>query len=252
MTAIIGFSGPGYGLLAIDRNVIRRRAGGEPEILSSSGGKLHAGPDGFFAGSGKARLLANVARTVHQTTEPDQVGRAMRMERKSRYARRPDHRRAPPPETSFGVLLRRTPTGPDVWVLRPEEGYRPELVPPGRPLVTGPEDPEMRPLIGAFRLLFAPTPGEASLARNLDLVNLYFWLRHRLTPSISADFDVAVVTGTFAEMATRSNELEADPERAAQVGEFLKELGHAFRDLARMVRQGVAGEDPRERPGRKG
>ena len=247
MTAIIGFSGPGYGLLAIDRNVIRRRPDGTAEILSSDGGKLHAGPDGFFAGSGKARLLANVARTVHQTTDPDLVARAMRAERKSRYARRPDHRRAPPLETSFGVLLRRTAAGPDVRVLRPEDGYRPELVPPGRPLVTGPEDPEMRPLIGAFRLLFAPTPGEASLGRNLDLVHLYFWLRNRLTPTISADFDVAVVTGTFSEMATRPNEFDADPERAAQVGEFLKDLGHAFRDLARMVRLGVAGEDPRGR-----
>ncbi|HVO31845.1 MAG TPA: hypothetical protein VMV18_13955 [bacterium] len=237
MTAIVGFAGAGYGLLAVDRNIVARHSDGKETILSSNGGKLHTGPDGFFAGAGKAELLQNVASRVRESTDPRHVARAMRAERKSRYVRRREF-----PETSFGVLLRRGAQGPEVFVLRPEEGYRPELVPPGRPLVTGPEAREMRPLIGAFRLLFAPTPGPESLARNLDLLHLYFWLRHRLNPVISADFDLAVLTGAVAEMSTRPNEFEKDPEHAMQIAEYLSELGNAFGALAIMVKGAIEHE----------
>lgn len=232
MTAIVGFAGAGYGLLAVDRNIVLRHPDGTEAILSSNGGKLHAGPGGFFAGAGKAELLANVARRVKETTEPDAVARAMRAERKIRYAKR----RGVTPERSFGVLLRRTPSGPEVQVLRPEDGYRPEIVPPGRPLVTGPEAAEMRPLVGAFRLLFAPTPGPESLARNLDLLQMYFWLRHRLNPVISADFDLAIVTGASAEMSTRANDFEKDRRHAEQIATYLSELGNAFGALASLVK----------------
>lgn len=231
MTAIIGFAGPGYGLLAVDRNIVGRHRDGREEILSTAGGKLHAGPDGYFAGAGKAELLAGVGTKVGHSTDPSVVARAMRAERKTRYAKR----RTREPEKSFGVLLRKAASGPEVWVLRPEEGYRPELVPPGRPLVTGPEDPAMRPLIGAFRLLFSPTPGSESLARNLDLLHLYFWLRHRLNAIISSDFDVAVVTPTIAEASTRPNVFDEEPARAEQIAEYLHDLGGGFRALAKLV-----------------
>lgn len=233
MTAIIGFAGPGYGLLAIDRNVVLRHRDGRESLLSDDGGKLHAGPDGFFAGAGKAELLAGVAKTVAATTDPDAVARAMRRERKTRYAKTTKMRGAP--ERSFGVLLRKATGGPEVHVLRPDDGYRPELVPPGRPLVTGPEDPAMRPLIGAFRMLFAPTPGSASLARNVDLLHLYFWLRHRLNPLISADFDVAVVTANVLESATHKNEMAGEPRRAEEIAVWLGELGEAFGELAKLI-----------------
>lgn len=237
MTAIVGFAGAGYGLLAVDRNIVARHRDGAETILSSEGGKLHAGPDGFFAGAGKAEMLQNVADHVRESTEPNHVARAMRAERKSRYARG-----RPAPERSFGVLLRRAPSGPEVYVLRPDEGYRPELVPAGRPLVTGPEAKEMRPLVGAFRLLFTPTPGPDALARNLDLLHLYFWLRHRLNPVISADFDLAIVTSAIAEMHTRPNEFEKDPARAVQIAEYLSNLGNAFGALAIMVKGAVRDE----------
>jgi hypothetical protein len=233
-TAIIGFAGAGYGLLAVDRNIIARHPDGSQSLLSDDGGKLHAGPDGFFAGAGKAEMLANVAEKLRESTEPKSVARVMRAERKSRYAKK-----KPFPERSFGVLLRRLPAGPEVYVLRPEDGYRPEHVPRGRPLVTGPEAPEMRPLIGAFRLLFSPTPGAESLARNLDLLHLFFWLRHRLDPLISADFDVALVTAGVVEMGTRENEFERDPEHALQIAAYLSELGNAFGALASLVKGGV-------------
>lgn len=234
MTAIIGFAGPGYGLLAIDRNVVMRHRDGSESVLSADGGKLHAGPDGYFAGAGKAELLAGVAKTVATTTDPEAVARAMRKERKTRYARK----KAQPPERSFGVLLRKAAGGPEVHVLRPDDGYRPELVPPGRPLVTGPEDPAMRPLIGAFRMLFAPTPGSASLATNVDLLHLYFWLRHRLNPLVSADFDVAVVTANVVESATHTNEMAGEPRRAEEVAAWLGELGSAFGELAKLIANG--------------
>ena len=239
MTAIVGFSGPDYGLLAVDRNIVGRLSDGSQRILSTSGGKLHAGPGGYFAGAGKAKLLEAVARTVADTTDPKTVAAAMRAERRSRYARiarGKATRRLREPERSFGVVLRNEQGRSEVWVLRPEEGYRPTKVPPGRPLVTGPEAEEMRPLIGAFRMLFVPTPGPESLARNVDLLHLYFWLRNRLNPVISADFDLAVVAPERAGMATHENEFVRDPERAEQIAAWLQDLGLAFRKLARMIR----------------
>ena len=242
MTAIVGFAGAGYGLLAVDRNIVGRSPGGSERILSSDGGKLHTGPDGFFAGAGKAELLEKVAERVAESTDPKQVARAMREERKSRYRRKHEY-----PERSFGVLLKRSSGGAAVWVLRPEDGYRPELVPRGRPLVTGPEAAEMRPLIGAFRLLFAPTPGDESLARNIDLLHLYYWLRHRLNPVISADFDLSIVAPGIAEMSTRVNDFESDPAHARQIAEYLSELGNAFGALAIMVK-GLQHDEPVTKP----
>src|SRR4051812_730363 len=159
-------------------------------------------------------MLQAVARRVRQTTEPPAVASAMRAERKNRYAKRLTRGAT---ERSFGVLLRKGAPGPEVYVLKPDDGYRPTPVPPGRPLVTGPEDPRMRPLIGAFRLLFTPTPGEESLGRNLDLLHLYFWLRHRLDPTISAPFDLAVVAANVADMRTHANAFEEDGGRALQI-----------------------------------
>lgn len=239
MTAIVGFAGPDYGMLAVDRNIIGRLSDGTERILSSNGGKLHEGPGGFFAGAGKARLLAAVAKTVAQSTDPMKVAAAMRVARKVRYAKARAGKRTqktPELERSFGVLLREVATKPEVWVLRPEEGYRPTKVAPGRPLVTGPEAEEMRPLIGVFRLLFVPTPGPDSLERNLDLLHLYFWLRNRLNPSISAEFDISVVTPEKSWMETRENALDRDPQRAEQIAAWLQDLGLSFRKLAKTIR----------------
>lgn len=238
MTAIVGFAGPDYGLLAVDRNIIGRLSDGRERILSSNGGKLHEGPGGFFAGAGKARLLAAVAKTVAATTDPMTVAAAMRKQRKARYAKAragKRRKRTPELERSFGVLLRQA-AKPEVWVLRPEDGYRPTKVAPGRPLVTGPEAEEMRPLIGVFRLLFVPTPGPDSLERNLDLLHLYFWLRNRLNPVISAELDLAVVTPEKSWMETRENLFARDPQRAEQVAAWLQDLGLAFRKLAKTIR----------------
>lgn len=242
MTAIVGFAGPDYGLLAVDRNVIGRLSDGTERVLSRDGGKLHAGPDGYFAGAGKARLLAAVARRVAESTEPAKVARAMRDERKARYAkaragRRPDGRHEP--ERSFGVLLRKQAADPvpGMWVLRPEDAYRPSKVAPGRPLVTGPEAEEMVPLVGALRLIFVPTPGPDALARNLELLHLYFWLRNRLDPVISADFDLALITPTKAWMETHANHFASEPQRAEQMAAWLQDLGLSFRKLAKIIRQ---------------
>ena len=243
MTAIVGFAGPDYGLLAIDRNIVGRLSDGTERILSSHGGKLHAGPDGWFAGAGKARLLQAVAKRVAESTDPTAVARAMRAERRVRYAKaRAGKRltRTPEPEKSFGVLLRMDPEQkerPEVWVLTPEEGYRPSKVAPGRPLVTGPEAEEMRPMIGVFRLLFAPTPGPDSLARNVDLLHLYFWLRHRMKPTISSHFDLAVMTPRASFLETKENELIRNPDRAEQMAAWLQDLGLSFRKLARTIRE---------------
>ena len=234
MTAIVGVAGEGYGLLAVDRNIVLRHRDGTEAILSSDGGKLHRGPDGFFAGAGKAEMLENVAQVVATSVEPKVVAAAMRAERKSRYARR-----RPFPERSFGVLLRRTGNGADVHVLQPENGYRPTVVPRERPLVTGPEAAQLTPLVGAFRLLFAPTSGRESLRRNLDLLHLYFWLRHRLNPTISADFDLALVTAKSSKRSTRRNDFERDPEHARQIAGYLAELGGAFGALADLVKSGL-------------
>lgn len=244
MTAIVGFAGPDYGLLAVDRNIVGRLSDGSQRILTSDGGKLHEGPGGYFAGAGKARLLAAVALRVAKSTDPMTVAAGMRAERKHRYEKSRAGKRSPPggisrrpePERSFGVLLREGAGRPEVWVLRPEDGYRPTKVAPGRPLVTGPDAEEMRPLIGVFRLLFLPTPGPDSLTRNLELLNLYFWLRHRLDPMISADFDLAVVTPEKAWMETRANGFASDPERAEQIAAWLQDLGLSFRKLAKMIR----------------
>lgn len=239
MTAIVGFAGHDYGLLAVDRNIIGRLSDGTERILTSDGGKLHEGPGGYFAGAGKARLLAAVAKRVAESTDPMTVAAALRAERKHRYekarAGKPTTR-TPEPERSFGVLLREGKGRPEVWVLRPEDGYRPTKVAPGRPLVTGPEAEEMRPLIGVFRLLFVPTPGPDSLSRNLELLNLYFWLRNRLNPLISSDYDLAVVTPEKAWMETRANPFGADPERAEQIAAWLQDLGLSFRKLAKTIR----------------
>lgn len=244
MTAIVGFAGPDYGLLAVDRNIVGRLSDGSQRILSSTGGKLHAGPGGWFAGAGKARLLAAVARRVADSTDPAAVARAMRVERKARYAKARAGRRShrgPEPEQSFGVLLRRPASAadlrPDIWVLTPDEGYRPSKVASGRPLVTGPEAEETKPLVGVFRLLFSPTPGPDSLTRNIDLLHLYFWLRHRLDPVISAEFDLAVVTPESSFMETRENELIRNPQRAEQMAAWLQDLGLTFRKLAKTIRK---------------
>jgi hypothetical protein len=231
MTAIVGFAGSGYGLLAVDRNIVMWHRDGTEAILSSDGGKLHRGPDGFFAGAGKAEMLENVAQVVATSADPKVVARAMRAERKNRYAKR-----RPFPERSFGVLLRSTANGADVHVLQPENGYRPTVVPRDRPLVTGPEVPEMRPLVGAFRLLFAPTSGAESLRRNLDLLHLYFWLRHRLNPTISADFDLALVTAKSSKRSTRRNDFARDPAHAKEIAAYLAELGNAFGALSALVK----------------
>lgn len=239
MTAIVGFAGPDYGLLAVDRYIVGRLSDGTERVLSREGGKLHEGPDGFFAGAGKARLLAAVARRVAESTEPMKVAAAMRAERKHRYEKARAGKtgtRTPEPERSFGVILRQKGDRPEVWVLRPEDGYRPTKVAAGRPLVTGPEAEEMRPLIGVFRLLFLPMPGPDSLTRNLDLLHLYFWLRNRLNPVISADFDLAVVTPEKSWMETRPNTFAADPRRAEQVAAWLQDLGLSFRKLAKTIR----------------
>jgi len=239
VTAIVGFAGPDYGLLAVDRFIVGRLSDGSERILSRDGGKLHEGPGGFFAGAGKARLLAAVAKRVAESTEPMKVAAAMRVERKHRYEKaRAGKKRARTPELerSFGVILRQAGDRPEVWALRPEDGYRPSKVAAGRPLVTGPEAEEMRPLIGVFRLLFLPMPGPESLTRNLDLLHLYFWLRNRLNPVISADFDLAVVTPEKSWMETYANTFTADPRRAEQVAAWLQDLGLAFRKLAKTIR----------------
>lgn len=239
MTAIIGFAGPDYGLLAVDRFIVGRLSDGSERILSRDGGKLHEGPGGFFAGAGKARLLAAVAKRVAASTDPMKVAAAMREARKHRYEKaRAGKRttRTPELERSFGVILRQPADRPEVWVLRPEDGYRPTKVAPGRPLVTGPEAEEMRPLIGVFRLLFVPMPGADSLTRNLDLLHLYFWLRNRLNPVISADFDLAVVTPERSWMETRANTFATDPQRAEQIAAWLQDLGLSFRKLAKTIR----------------
>lgn len=245
MTAIVGFAGPDYGLLAVDRNIVGRLSDGSQRILTSDGGKLHAGPGGWFAGAGKARLLAAVAKRVAESTDPAAVARAMRVERKARYAKARAGRRAQKPEPArpeetFGVLLRRPPSHeprPEVWVLTPDEGYRPSKVAAGRPLVTGPEAEEIKPLIGVFRLLFSPTPGPDSLTRNVDLLHLYFWLRNRLNPVISAEFDLAVMTPESSFMETRENELVRNPQRAEQMAAWLQDLGLSFRKLAKTIRK---------------